>query len=854
MVLDIKNSFNWCGKELVIEQGGLCSQADAGLLVNYGGTTVLVAVTLEKCPKQESERFGVPLSVDFLFRDYARGRFPAGFIKREGRQNEREILASRMIDRSIRPLIDDKVKNGIAVNCMLISYDKSCKPEIPALIGTSIALKCAGVPISDIVVGMNLLSKSDSDGIEFNSVVDTPDLDLFVSSTSSGVVMVEAEGVEIKEEDMLSAIKECYEKSQSVIDFINTFISNGVVDNAEGRERVFSFLDTGLFDSLSKSFADKFQACFSNSYSVKSDMIVALSNIREEALSSIQSGEYKQYSSVDIEYSLKKVEKMCFVDSIFANNMRLDSRGFSDVRDISIKVDLLPEAHGSSLFTRGGTQALAVATLGGRLDAQTVDDIDGDRKEAFLLHYNFLPFSVGEIGGSKAPNRREIGHGKLAWKAVKHVLPEDLKVFPYSTRLVSEILSSDGSSSMATVCAASLALMRAGVPIKKHVAGVAMGLIKNNDDFVILTDISGYEDAFGDMDFKVAGTDNGITAIQMDMKVQGINFDILEKALEQALRARKYVLKKMIENVPDVNKKLNAKIPVMKQLSIDKNAVSKIIGSGGKNVKAIAEATSSMIDILDNKERCNIVSKSVEGLEVASAIIAQFSQSCSSSVKIGENYKGLVLSIMDFGVFVEMGFQVQGIIPSSSLKGAVLKEGQIVSVTAKGFDAQKKIKLVLSNNAGNAGVTTRNSNTSVTASPSQVSKNSALSESSDKVCGIKLPKVVDGSSNHRFFSHPQTTSSNPKKPIVHGNEGQTRGRNVTKPSAEQIDKNEKTPYTTPFVKRGDTTRSSPSDNTKKANHNNKAKVGNSITSFLNNNDADNNSNTSNDGSSEVRFF
>lgn len=847
MVLDIKNSLNWGSKNLVVSTGNFCSQTDAGLLVSYAGTSVLVAVAIEKDLSQKNEYFGVPLNVDFSFRDYARGKFPAGFIKREGRQSEREILASRIIDRSIRPLIDSKLKNNITLSCILMSYDKSCKPEIPALIGASIALKWAGVPMSDVVVGVNLLLKKDVK--EFNSTVDRPDLDLFVSSTKNSVIMVEADSLEISESDMLSAIKECHEESRVVVDFIEELLSNHSDSIKLGDD--LRFLDTNIFQEITESFSDKFQSCFSTAYSNKSERMRVLSNLKSEVRSSLQD---ERVACVDFEYAMNLVEKKCFASSIFEDNIRIDGRDTSEVREISIAVDLLSEVHGSALFTRGGTQALVVATLGGRSDAQIVDDIDGDRKEAFLLHYNFLPFSVGETGGSKSPSRREIGHGKLAWKAIRAVLPDDLRMFPYSTRLVSEIISSDGSSSMATVCASSLALMRAGVPVKKHVAGVAMGLIKREDNFVVLTDILGYEDEFGDMDFKVAGTEDGITAMQMDMKIQGIDFDILEKALEHALNGRKHILRKMVESVPSFNKKFSAKVPVMRQLQIDKNSVSRIIGSGGKNIKAIAEATASMIDILDDKERCNIVSRSADGLDVACAIIEQFSKACTSSAKIDENYKGLVLSVMDFGVFVEMGFQTQGIIPTSSLRGAVLKDGQIVSVTVKGFDAQKKIKLVLQQGAIAKTVATQ-----------QSTKNAVVGEVvSDKVCGVKLPKVVDGV-NHRFFTHPQTVGdTSTRRSLVQPATQQSksiRNNNTIKVLSDQSDKDVvavANSHTSIPVKRvvnkATTNNNMKSERNERGDNSKGARVSNSITSFLKNGNDDDSNNNSNNDNSEVRFF
>ncbi|UAT42900.1 polyribonucleotide nucleotidyltransferase [Anaplasmataceae bacterium AB001_6] len=709
-VLD--STFKFYGKDLFLEKGVYAGHSDRSVMVRYGGTVVFVSLSIgEFNPSGDKKSyFGLPLMVDFLFRAYAYNEIPKSFYRREGKLSEREILASRIIDRTFRPLIDDSVINDISLNCMLLSLDESCSPESAAIIGVSYVLGVSPLPFRGPAVGMGLnynqgktlFDGSATDFLPFTDRDGEEDvkLDLFVSSIKDAIIMIEAESKGIKEDDMLKSIDFIHKESQNVIAWLKANIDGDIDTLYSNRidKSIVQLKNLELVKAIQSDYYDDFKKVFSADDFYKPKFL----NDKRNLINGINE-KFSENNNHELYNAVKSVEKEAMVDVLFDSAKRIDGRACDDIRNIDIKLDVLPDSHGSALFTRGGTQALVVTTLGKISDAQITDDYSG-RKESFMLHYNFHPFSVGEIGGNRPPGRREVGHGCLALKSLKNVMPnfEDL---PYTIRLVSEILSSDGSSSMATVCGSTLALMDSGVKISKPVAGIAMGLVfsKNSDDFVILSDISGEEDALGDMDFKVAGTDKYISALQMDVKTDKLTIEVLKVALEQAKKGRLSILEDMIEAIDSPRTKYKDTVRKTEVFKIHKAQISKIIGSGGKTIKSICEATESTIDIDDDK--VYISSKIEQGLNDAVNIVRGIAGVNRIVPFVGMKTKALITGVQSFGAFAIIGSDNQGLIHVSEMtkedgsrKGKSdnisLNEGDVVEVVVKAIDsATGKIQL-----------------------------------------------------------------------------------------------------------------------------------------------------------------
>ncbi|MDD9331603.1 MAG: polyribonucleotide nucleotidyltransferase [Wolbachia sp.] len=587
----IKKSIELGGRALSLETGKMARQADGSVVVNYGGTSILATVVRKKKEEKEENVDFLPLNVQFIAKSYAMGKIPGGFFKREGKPSDRETLISRVIDRSIRPLFPEGFHDEIAVVCNLLTYDAVNPPEVPALIGTVAALATSGVPFHSIIAGVMVGCDENNNYILNPSVQEmkTSSLDLFLSGDENSILMVESEVKELSERDVLDAIKFGHERLQPVIKLIKEF-----ADKVGNKPESFVPVDNSdIMQELERN-----SKAFEQAYSlkVKQERVRALEAIRNNIMSTMkEAGKNEQL----VVYAIKSFERSLVREMIRKEGVRIDGRKSDEIRQIEIEVDILSKVHGSALFTRGNTQALVVTALGTTQDEQIVDDIEGDRREHFMLHYNFPSFAVGETSAARAPGRREIGHGKLAWKAIHPVLP-DKSEFPYTIRAVSEIMESDGSSSMATVCGTSLALMDTGVPIKAPVAGIAMGLIKDKSDYVILSDILGDEDYLGDMDFKVAGTSEGVTALQMDMKVSGINFEIVEKSLEQAKAGRLHILEKMNAIISEHSDDVKDHAPRVLSFYIDRDKISAAIGAKGKNVRSVCEKSNAKIEIGDD--------------------------------------------------------------------------------------------------------------------------------------------------------------------------------------------------------------------------------------------------------------
>jgi polyribonucleotide nucleotidyltransferase len=678
----ISREMNWGDQKLKIETGKVAKQATASTIVSYGDTVVMANVVAAKEPKPDLDFF--PLTVSYQEKFYAAGKIPGGFFKREGRPTEFETLTSRLIDRPIRPLFPEGFKNETQVILTVLSHDGETNPDIVAMIAASSALTLSGVPFMGPIGGCRV--GYDGSNYTLNPKInDDGDLDLVVAGTSDAVLMVESEAKQLSEEIMLGAIKFGHESMQEVIKIIINLAEECANDPWEFSHTI----NESLLDEIKKTCEDK----IAKSYSIVDKME------RQSSLSEIKSSLEDQYKENE-EYSInevmgyfKKIEKNVVRSQILNNQSRIDGRKLDEVRNISSEVSWLPRTHGSALFTRGETQAIVVATLGFGEDEQRIEALQGSYKENFMLHYNFPPYSVGEVGRLGATGRREIGHGKLAWRALKAVLPSK-DDFDYTIRLVSDITESNGSSSMATVCGSSLALMDAGVPIKNSVSGIAMGLIKEGDDFAVLSDILGDEDHLGDMDFKVAGTKEGVTSLQMDIKITGITYEIMEKALEQAKGGRDYILNEMNKEISEARTELGPYTPRSETIKVKRDNIGEIIGKGGSTIKDIIEKSGAKIDISDNGN-VKIAGTNNESIEAAKELI----NSIIEEPEVGQVYEGKVVKIMEFGAFVNFFGKRDGLVHISQLSKErvekvtdVVNEGDIVKVKVLGFD-KGKVKL-----------------------------------------------------------------------------------------------------------------------------------------------------------------
>jgi len=689
-MFDIKKvTIDWAGRPLTLETGRMARQADGAVLATYGETSVMAAVVFAKKAKEGQDFF--PLTVNYQEKYYAAGRVPGGYFKREGRPTEKETLTSRLIDRPIRPLFADGFKNEVQVTINVLSYDGENDPDILGMVAASAALTISGAPFKG-PIGAARVGYRDGQFI-INPTLDQMadfQLDLVVAGTTEGVMMVESEAKELSEEVMLGAVKAGHESFQAVIEAIIALAEQAAKDPFE--------FESPDHSALLKSIQEIAGDDLSKAYKIrqKAERYAAVGEARTKAAAALVKSETNPDGAEPLVFKevFKEAEARVVRGDIIRTGERIDGRKLDDVRQIVSEVGVLPRTHGSALFTRGETQALCVATLGTAEDEQWIDGLEGNQKSKFMLHYNFPPFSVGETGRSGSPGRREIGHGKLAWRAVKAVLPKP-EDFPYTLRVVSEIFESNGSSSMATVCGSSLALMDAGVPITRPVSGIAMGLIKDDDGVAVLSDILGDEDHLGDMDFKVAGTEAGVTSLQMDLKIDSVTFDIMKTALEQASRGRMHILAEMNKALTGARAEVSGNAPRMETMKIPVDKIRDVIGTGGKVIREIVEKTGAKINVEDDGT-VKIAAVEQSALEAARKWI----HSLTAEPEIGAIYEGKVVKVMDFGAFVNFFGAKDGLVHVSQLAkervespSSVVKEGDMVKVKLLGFDDRGKVRL-----------------------------------------------------------------------------------------------------------------------------------------------------------------
>ena len=679
-----RKSLQWGGRELTIETGKIARQADGAVIVTYGETQVLATAVGVQENGGTNDFF--PLTVHYIEKFYSAGKIPGGYLKREGRPSDKETLTSRLIDRPIRPLFPEGFKNEVQVICQVINYDNENNADIPAIIAASAALTISGMPFLGPIASTRVARIKDKLVLNpTNEEMLDSELDLVVAGTKKGVLMVESEANELSEDIMLEAVefgkKSYMEVLNLIIDLAKETAKDPWVLNKIDIAEESKLIEDSLTKDVEKAYQIKEKANRSN----------ALKNIK------IKIDEIADEKEADINrlnQAYYKFQKNFVRTKLLKTKNRIDGRGVADVRQIDCETGLLSRSHGSALFTRGETQALVSLTLGTSDDEQMVDSLNGMSKEKFMLHYNFPPFSVGEAGRMGGTGRREIGHGKLAWRAINPLLPS-AEEFPYTLRIVSEITESNGSSSMATVCGSSLALMNAGVPIKKQVAGIAMGLIKEGDKFVVLSDILGDEDHLGDMDFKVAGTKDGITSLQMDIKIDSITKKIMSDALKQAKKGRETILKAMDKEISKPNSSMNKHAPKMFTMTVKKEKIREVIGTGGKVIREIVETSGAKVDINDDGV-IKIASSDQENIDKAKKLIHDIIDEAEE----GKVYKGKVVKIMDFGAFVNFLGKKDGLVHISALSEErvekvtdVVQEGDEVSVKVIGFDRRGKVKL-----------------------------------------------------------------------------------------------------------------------------------------------------------------
>ena len=679
-----KKEFQWGDKTVVIETGKIARQADGAVLVSMGQTTVLCTAVAAKTAKPGQDFF--PLTVNYQEKAFAAGKIPGGFFKREGRPSENETLICRLIDRPIRPLFPKEFKCETQVICTVLSHDMENVPDIVAMIGASAALTISGVPFFG-PIGAARVGLIEGDFILNPTItqMETSTLDLVMAGTSEGVLMVESEASELSEKVMLDAVNFGHEQIQTAI--------NAIIELAESAAKEPRDLPQEAPESEAmRNTLSSLKSEVEQAYAIsdKSERQGALSGIKEKAVELAGA----EADGVLVGGIMKELEANVVRSAILKTGKRIDGRDTKTVRPIVAEVGLLPRTHGSALFTRGETQALAVTTLGTGQDEQIIDSLEGESRSRFMLHYNFPPYSVGEAGRVGSPGRREIGHGKLAWRAIHPVLPEK-EEFPYTLRTVSEVTESNGSSSMATVCGTSLSMMDAGVPLKRPVAGIAMGLIKEDDSFAVLSDILGDEDHLGDMDFKVAGTQDGITSLQMDIKITSITAKIMEIALDQAKDGRLHILGEMSKALNTARDNLADSAPKITTLKIPVDKIRDIIGPGGKIIREICEQTGAKIDIEDD----GTVSIAASSQESSDAAIGRV-KDIVAEPELGEIYTGSVVKTVDFGAFVNFLGPKDGLVHISEMREErvskttdVCKEGDSVKVKVIGFDDRGKVKL-----------------------------------------------------------------------------------------------------------------------------------------------------------------
>ena len=678
----------WGGKTLTLETGRVARQAHGSVIATYGGTSVLATVVADYEPKPGLDFF--PLTVNYQEKAYAAGKIPGGFFKREGRPSEKETLVSRLIDRPIRPLFAKDFNNETQVLATVISYDGENDPDIVSMIAVSAALTLSGVPFMGPIAAARVGFINDEYVLNptKEQLNDECKLDLVVAGTDSAVLMVESEAMELSEEIMLGAVSFGQDSFKPVTKAIIKLAEKAAKEPRELEEINLSDLQ----ETVSKIVKEELISAYKESD--KQTRSNKIAEIKSNLISDLVNEDNPDIIESEVNSVFKNIEKDIVRGSILDTGLRIDGRDLETVRPVHSDVSILPLTHGSSLFTRGETQALVVTTLGTGLDEKYVDGLDETYKEKFMLHYNFPPYSVGETGRTGFTSRREIGHGKLAWRSLQAVLPE-YDDFPYTIRLVSEITESNGSSSMATVCGSSLSLMDAGVPLKRPVAGIAMGLIKEGDRVAVLSDILGDEDHLGDMDFKVAGTSEGITSLQMDIKITGITKDIMDTALTQAKAGRIHILAEMAKAIETPRETVNSTAPRIETIQVPVDKIRDVIGSGGKVIREIVEESGAKVDINDDGI-VKIASSDTESLNKALELI----NSIVAEPEAGEIYEGKVVKIMDFGAFVNFFGKRDGLVHISQLANErvknvtdIVSEGDIVKVKLLGFDNRGKVKL-----------------------------------------------------------------------------------------------------------------------------------------------------------------
>jgi polyribonucleotide nucleotidyltransferase len=683
-----REELDWAGRKLVLETGKIARQADGAVLATWGETTLLATVVGARAPKPGQDFF--PLTVNYQEKAFAAGRIPGGYFKREGRPTERETLTSRLIDRPIRPLFPAGYRNETQVIVTVLSHDLENEPDMLALIGASAALTLSGIPFMGPVGAARVGHIGGK--LKLNPTIEEmkdSTLDLVVAGTADAVLMVESEAKELSEEEMLEAVMIGHRGFQPVIDAIIR-----LAERAAKEPRDLTLADTMAVDEAVRAAAE---ADLREAYKItqKADRYAAVDRVKAKVQEQLfPEGAEGAYSKEAVGHAFHDLQGKVVRNNILDTGTRIDGRDVKTVRPILAEVGVLPRTHGSALFTRGETQALVVATLGTGEDEQYIDSLEGTYKERFLLHYNFPPYSVGETGRMGSPGRREIGHGKLAWRALRPMLPSPAE-FPYTVRVVSEITESNGSSSMATVCGASLALMDAGVPLKRPTAGIAMGLILEGERFAVLSDILGDEDHLGDMDFKVAGTAEGVTSLQMDIKIAGITEEIMRVALGQARDGRLHILGEMAKAITGARAELGEFAPRIETLKIPTDKIREVIGTGGKVIREIVEKTGAKVNIEDDGT-VKVASSDANSIKAA----INWIKSIASDPEVGMIYDGTVVKTVDFGAFVNFFGSKDGLVHISQLgKGRVakttdvVKEGDKVKVKLMGFDDRGKVRL-----------------------------------------------------------------------------------------------------------------------------------------------------------------
>ncbi|MBA2780358.1 polyribonucleotide nucleotidyltransferase [Billgrantia kenyensis] len=687
----VKKTFQYGRSTVTLETGRIARQATGAVLVTMDDTVVLCTVVARKEANPNQPFF--PLSVHYQEKTYAVGKIPGGFFKREGRPTEKETLTSRLIDRPIRPLFPKGFMNEVQVICTVLSTDRNHDPDIAAMLGTSAALAISGVPFNG-PIGAARVGFNEEKGYFLNPTVEElngSELDMVVAGTEKAVLMVESEAQELLEDEMLGAVLYGHQEMQTAIGAINELV-------AEAGKPRWDWQPPAENTALKQAIAAAFEAKVGEAYRITDKMARqdALADLKAQAVEQLAGEEEGQFDADEVKGAFASLEKRVVRGRVVKGEPRIDGRDQKTVRPLAIEVGGLPKTHGSAIFTRGETQSIVIATLGTLRDAQLIESLEGERKDRFLLHYNFPPYSVGEAGFMGGPKRREIGHGRLARRGVEAMLPDEAD-FPYTIRVVSEITESNGSSSMASVCGASLALMDAGVPMKAPVAGIAMGLVKDENGFAVLTDILGDEDHLGDMDFKVAGSAAGVTALQMDIKIEGINEEIMEIALQQANEARLHILEQMNAVISQSRAEISENAPSMATIKIDPEKIRDVIGKGGATIRKICEDTGASIDLDDDGTVRIYAEDKVAAKKAIDTVLA-----ITAEAEIGKLYRGKVVRIADFGAFVNIMPGTDGLVHISQIVPErvndvrdFLNEGDEVVVKVLDIDNRNRVKLTI---------------------------------------------------------------------------------------------------------------------------------------------------------------